>query len=288
MVRANRQITLEDIEDGLNEDCSHFSVHKIVSETLGYRKVSARDIFDAMFPVVHKAGEVIIQQGDEGDNFYVIDQGEVDVYVNGNNVCSIGETGSFGELALIYGLPRAATVKLTQYCLSSVWSQAKADIKLWAIDRDTYRRILMGSTIKKRKMYENFLSKITFLQSLDKWEKLTIADALVPCSFEDGEVVIEQGKPGDDFYIIEEGTAIVYQRRSPNEPEEEVGKLGCSDYFGEIALILDRPRAATVRAQGKLKCIKLDRARFERLLGPCRDILKRNLTHYNSLISLTS
>ncbi|UYV79242.1 hypothetical protein LAZ67_17001708 [Cordylochernes scorpioides] len=42
MVRANRRITLEEIEDGLNEDCSHFYVHKIVSETLGYRKVSAR------------------------------------------------------------------------------------------------------------------------------------------------------------------------------------------------------------------------------------------------------
>ncbi|UYV69290.1 hypothetical protein LAZ67_6003150 [Cordylochernes scorpioides] len=42
MVRSNRRITLEEIEDGLNEDCSHFSVHKIVSETLGYRKVSAR------------------------------------------------------------------------------------------------------------------------------------------------------------------------------------------------------------------------------------------------------
>ncbi|UYV74489.1 K02A2.6-like [Cordylochernes scorpioides] len=41
MVSANRRITLEEIEDGLNEDCSHFSVHKIVSETLGYRKVSA-------------------------------------------------------------------------------------------------------------------------------------------------------------------------------------------------------------------------------------------------------
>ncbi|UYV64642.1 hypothetical protein LAZ67_3001448 [Cordylochernes scorpioides] len=39
---VNRRITLEEIEDGLNEDCSHFSVHKIVSETFGYRKVSAR------------------------------------------------------------------------------------------------------------------------------------------------------------------------------------------------------------------------------------------------------
>lgn len=55
------------------------------------------------------------------------------VYVNGEWVTSIGEGGSFGELALIYGTPRAATVK------------AKTDLKLWGIDRDSYRRILMVS-----------------------------------------------------------------------------------------------------------------------------------------------
>ncbi|KAL2101280.1 hypothetical protein ACEWY4_003041 [Coilia grayii] len=54
------------------------------------------------------------------------------VYVNGEWVTSIGEGGSFGELALIYGTPRAATVK------------AKTDLKLWGIDRDSYRRILMS------------------------------------------------------------------------------------------------------------------------------------------------
>lgn len=53
------------------------------------------------------------------------------VYVNGEWVTNIGEGGSFGELALIYGTPRAATVK------------AKTDLKLWGIDRDSYRRILM-------------------------------------------------------------------------------------------------------------------------------------------------
>ena len=63
-------------------------------------------------------------RGDDGDNFYVIDQGEVDVYVNNDHVTTIGEGGSFGELALIYGIPRAATVK------------AKNDVKLWGIDRE--------------------------------------------------------------------------------------------------------------------------------------------------------
>lgn len=53
------------------------------------------------------------------------------MYVNNEWVTSIGEGGSFGELALIYGTPRAATVR------------AKTNVKLWGIDRDSYRRILM-------------------------------------------------------------------------------------------------------------------------------------------------
>ena len=100
------------------------------------------DIFDAMFPYSAIPGEIIIKQGNEGDNFYIIDQvpilpfqyqyilfppislqGEVEVYVNGEKVLNIGEGGSFGELALIYGTPRAATVK------------AATDVKLWGIDR---------------------------------------------------------------------------------------------------------------------------------------------------------
>ena len=64
---------------------------------------------------------------------------------------SISDGGSFGELALIYGTPRQATVK------------ARLDIKLWGIDRDSYRRILMGSTIRKRDMYDQFLSKVSIL-----------------------------------------------------------------------------------------------------------------------------
>ncbi|XP_055526727.1 cAMP-dependent protein kinase type I regulatory subunit isoform X1 [Wyeomyia smithii] len=233
------------------------------------------DIFDAMFPCNFLPGESIIQQGDEGDNFYVIDIGEVEVFVNNEQVTTIGEGGSFGELALIYGTPRAATVR------------AKTDVKLWGIDRDSYRRILMGSTIRKRKMYEEFLSRVSILESLDKWERLTVADALEPVTFEDGETIVKQGEPGNDFYIIVEGCATVRQKRDEKEEPAEVGRLGPSDYFGEIALLLDRPRAATVIARGSLKCVKLDRARFERVLGLCADILKRNITQYNSFVSLS-
>ena len=80
-------------------------------------------VLDHFFPCEASKGEVIMKQGDEGDNFYIIDQGSVDIFVNDAKVVTIGEGGSFGELALIYGTPRAATVT------------AATDIKLWGIDR---------------------------------------------------------------------------------------------------------------------------------------------------------
>lgn len=73
------------------------------------------------------------------------------MFVNGQYALSIQDGGSFGELALIYGTPRAATIV------------AKADVKMWAIDRLSYRAILMGSTMRKRKMYDEFLSKVQIL-----------------------------------------------------------------------------------------------------------------------------
>ncbi|XP_030840606.1 cAMP-dependent protein kinase type I-alpha regulatory subunit isoform X1 [Strongylocentrotus purpuratus] len=233
------------------------------------------DIFDAMYPVKHDANQVVIQQGDEGDNFYVIDSGEVDIYVDNERVVTLSEGSSFGELALIYGTPRAATVK------------AKTDMKLWGIDRDSYRRILMGSQVRKRKMYEEFLTKVSILENLDIWENLTIADALEPVQFDDGQKIVVQGEQGDDFFMIIEGQAAVLQRHGNDSELIEVGKLGPSDYFGEIALLLDRPRAATVVARGNLKCVKLDRQRFERVLGPCQEILKRNISSYNSFVQLS-
>lgn len=56
--------------------------------------------------------------------------------------------------------------------------------------------------MRKRKMYDEFLSKVTVLETLDSWERATVADALEPVAFEPGTVLIRQGEPGDDFFII--------------------------------------------------------------------------------------
>jgi len=229
-------------------------------------------VFNAMFEVRYKKGDIIIRQGDEGDNFYVVEDGECDIYVSKpdgslQHVAVVGKDGSFGELALIYGSPRAATVK------------AKVDCCLWAIDRVTYRQVLMRSTIEKRKIYEGFLEKVPILEQLTKWERMVIADALEIHTFENGEIIMREGTVGDRFYIIVEGEAEVFQQRENGV--EQIATLKKSNYFGEIALLTDRPRAATVVAVGHLKCVGLDRDRFNRVLGPCENILRRKMENYN-------
>jgi len=126
---------------------------------------------------------------------------------------------------------------------------------------------------------------VIYSANLHKYEKLTVADALEPANFEADDVIVKQGEAGDVFYLIIEGKAQVTQIDAQTGTSKDLGQLGPSDYFGEIALLTDRPRAATVTAVEPLKCVRLDRERFNRVLGPCEDILRRNMAAYNKYIA---
>lgn len=83
-------------------------------------------------------------------------------------------------------------------------------------------------------------------------------------------------------HLLQKGEVKVIQKRNQTSNEGvEIARLHNSDYFGEIALLTNRPRAATVTAVGTVKCCVLDRERFIRVMGPCEDILRRNMENYN-------
>lgn len=204
------------------------------------------------------AGTSVIKQGDEGDFFYIVDTGNLEYTVNGEKVGEAGPGSSFGELALMYNAPRAATVT------------AVTDTLLWALDRMTFRRILMDKTASKRKMYGEILKEVPVLSVLDAYELSKLADAMSSESYKPGQVVIKEGDVGEQFYIIETGDAVV--SRAEDGVVQELTKGG---YFGEVALLNDLPRQATVTAKTTLNVITLDKSAFQRLLGPVVDILKR-------------
>lgn len=215
---------------------------------------------DAMFPVTKDEEEIIIQQGEDGDNFYIIEKGAVEVYITTDHdqqhslVASYNDGDFFGELAIMYNAPRAAT------CIAK-----GGPVKLWALDRVSFKVILMTSAISKRKQYTSFLKEVPILSNLSEYEILTIADSLHEESFDDGEVVFKQGVEGDKFYIVKEGS-VLCQKTQDDGTSKEVAYLQSGGYFGELALITTNQRQATVVATGPTKCLSLDRKTFRRVM----------------------
>ncbi|CAH1783692.1 unnamed protein product [Owenia fusiformis] len=231
-----------------------------------------QEVIDAMFERKVTPTEHVIDQGDDGDNFYVIDSGMYDIFVEIDNkpkcVGSYDNQGSFGELALMYNMPRAATIVAT------------TEGNLWAMDRSTFRRIVLKNAYNKRKMYENLLENVPMLNSINSYERMNIADALFPKTFKDGEQVIKQGDEAFCMYFVEEGECRVTVTQGEDTDEVEVTRVQKGGYFGELALVTHKPRAASVYAVGGTKLAVLDVDAFERLLGPCMDIMKRNVSNY--------
>lgn len=223
-------------------------------------------LVNAMKYVAFKRGAQIIAQGEAGDLFYILDSGSCEALINGRVVGEIDGTSErnfFGELALLYDSPRAATVR------------AVTDVECWSLDRVTFKRVLMATTIQQRQLHLDFVDQVPIFSTLSGYEKMIVADALRTKYYAPGDVIIEEGTTGDDFYIVEDGEV-----RCTKGDEEVSARLGSGDFFGELALVTNDLRMATVTAMRKTKCLVLDRKTFKRLLGPMQEHLRKRQDLY--------
>eukprot|EP01083_Nonionella_stella_P086295 239690_1 len=246
------------------------------------------EIVSNMWRLEVTKGKEVIRQGDRGDFLYCVEEGKFGVYttravrsffsrtfghgegeVEKLTILSVGKC--FGELALMYDSPRTATI------------MAETDGVLWVIDRQTFRRILTRATSTKISEYEKFLVKVPILSALLSSERSQVAEALEEQLFPDSLEIVTQGKKGDTFYIVKTGMAVVSVKEKGETSSKEVQTLKSGDYFGERALLTDDTRAATVTVKGgPMECLVLDRAAFDRLLGPLKTILQRQVATYDA------
>lgn len=129
-------------------------------------------VIGAMAERQFKKGENVIVQGDAGAVLFVVEEGHLDcfkVFEKGSEpkFLKTYEPGeAFGELALLYNAPRAATIT------------AKSDSTCWELDRATFNHIVKDSAQKKRDKYEDFLATVEILSSMDHYERSKIADVI--------------------------------------------------------------------------------------------------------------
>lgn len=185
-----------------------------------------------------KAGQKIVSQGEEGDRFYVIMLGKARVMVDDSIRAVLGKGDYFGEISLLRGNPRSATV------------QAISDGSALALDKETFLQLVREEpSVNKR--IQNVLSvrplvfQLTFFRGLSADQLARLSICFTRCKRYKGDRVVEQKRRGDAFFVLASGkaTALVRDRQGR---EEIVAELGPGDVFGEIALLRNIPRTATV------------------------------------------
>jgi len=223
---------------------------------------------DAMQEKKVVAGETIIEQGDSGDFFYVIESGAFEAVKDGKQVATMQEGdpkyNSFGELALLYNCPRAATVRATSAGT------------VWGLDRLTFRHTLASQDHEQKSNVTASLRSVPLLAELTTSQLNKIADAVQPVHFAPTERIIMKGEPGSIFYIIREGTVACTEIGDGSDRMADV-RLKSGEYFGERALLTGEPRACNVHAETETTCLVLDRQGFNELLGPLQDLISMNM-----------
>lgn len=139
---------------------------------------------------------------------------------------------------------------------------------------------MKDAAIKRRDKYDEILKKVKVLESLDHVERHKLIDSIIEVKFEKGDYIIKQGDPGKKFYFIIEGEAKAEKIVQKGKDPIHVMDYKQGDYFGEVSLLKDQPRAASIIALTDVITLYLDRQMFDRLLGPLKDILKRNMEVY--------
>ena len=115
-------------------------------------------------------------------------------------------------------------------------------------------------------MYEDALARVDLFSGLRKKDLKDLATYCGERTFSPGSVMLSQGEQGLGLFIITKGTARITQKNSPDGPEEVLGTAGAGDIIGEMALLDDLPRSATVTAVDEVTVLLLPLWEFRRIL----------------------
>jgi CRP-like cAMP-binding protein len=236
-------------------------------------------------------GEVIFQEGDVWEGLYVVASGEVVISKLLDErqgmrrwLSSITDGETMCELALLYREP------------SLVSARAHDPAALWVLTREAYQALqrshpataagllsrllhvmrtrLQESTGNVSTLYEETELRIEKLKAIPLFSKLDptelgqVAAIIQWCDVPAGATIFREGERGDRMYIIEEGVAEVSKLIDQESGAEKIlAVVTKGAFFGDMSLLDDEPRSATVRARGPLRLLVLERDTFRTLLA---------------------
>ena len=212
--------------------------------------------------VAFDEGDLVLRQGDENGDFFVIQSGECVAEVDGAVVSTYRGTGHFGERAISCDERQAASVRVTS-----------ASLLCFRMPRRVFRRLLhemsqqpsthsfFASIVNLTQVRIQALRKVKLFSSLNYREIERAVKATHVISFKRGDYVVRQGEQGSEFFMVDDGECVV------EVDEKVVSTYTKGGYFGERALLHDEPRAASIRVTSDiLKCFRISQSVFKNLM----------------------
>ena len=204
-----------------------------------------------------REGEVLFERNDYTNSFYMVVGGQVLVEGDGGKIFPLGAGEFFGELGLISGRRRSSTVRAGANCVL-VESPRRAMLKL----------VASVEAIRKR-VDETFLKRAVraYLAPMLPEEELAelVTSGVEVRRYGGNEVLFKEGDAPDGLYLLRRGAVMV--SRTIAGREVVLSYLSAGNYVGEMALLTDSPRSATVRAAVTTEAVVLDAGAFKRVLG---------------------
>ena len=211
-------------------------------------------------PVELKAAETFAVRGQPSPGMVLVDQGALEVILDSTPICSLSPGSIFAEEALVSDSPSPATLRAAAPSVIGVLEreamEGQMDLmpRLWEVLDQAWRhRVLAGR-----------LYAIDLFRDITPEARLALADAFEAVDLSAGQLLAEEGKPLDCFWVIREGLAEL-QLPEGNDPPSVALRAG--EYVGDLALVEDFPQSATVAAPYGLRAMRLSRAALRKALA---------------------
>ncbi len=213
-----------------------------------------------------KAGVFLFRQGDtENDLIYLLD-GRISLQTDEFRVDIIESGTDSARFALAHQIPR------------KIDAQAESNIRFLRLNADMIKSLTNDfkeeessyMVVDEQEENDNdwmtTLLKSPIFRALPPANLQQIIISLEEKTYQKGEIIIEQGAPGDYYYLIKSGECLVTRKPSPNAKAIKLGQLRNQDTFGEDSLLSDEPRNVSVIALTDVSLLRLNKEKFISLI----------------------
>lgn len=235
----------------------------------------------AMEAKAFRVGEAIVNEGAPGDAMYAIAQGSVAVLRNTHKVATMGEGEFFGEMALLSGAPRLATVVAETDTVVLSFPRVEMDA---AIAKHPGVKTALEQFYRERLLL-NLMRANPLLQPLSDARRAALAAAFQSCTFKKNEIILEEGREGVAVFLILRGRAAVFHRDTTKGSYPDLTE---GDAIGEISVVGETPVSATVMAKEPVVALRVPADAFREIVLGNPDVKKQVLLLASQRLSRTA